>query len=228
MSVLQVRLYAARTLTCISGYVAMDSLLDSVSQAARIYNVPHLPASLSLPRLIRFIRLVHSAKRAIIHTQLPSYDLEDAPHDLRPNIVAYLAAEMEMADVEIAALWYALGSLVWATEGIEWLGEDPQWKTFAEAEPLPGALRTHFHFYTAYMRPLILSALVGTDFHMLYPPVRVCDRPYCTQRQLLLHAGYRKGSRNVTLFTANKGVCDAIAINLTCAGALYASWTAAL
>ncbi len=120
----------------------MDTLLASLHEAAQLYGVPDLPSSLSLDRLIRFLRLAASAKEFIVHKQTPDCDLEKAPHDLPTRAHAYLAAEMGMALQEIAALWYALGPFVWETGGIEWLQEDPQWKVIP-ASP-PGGLGTYF------------------------------------------------------------------------------------
>lgn len=193
----------------------MDALFASLHEAAQLYGVPDLPSSLSLDRLIRFLRLAASAKEFIVHKQTPDCDLEKAPHDLPPRAHAYLAAEMGMVPQEIAALWYALGPFVWEAGGIERLQEDPQWKVYPTSPP--GGLGTYFkHIQSTSTAdsPAYNGPLLG--FRMLYPPVRVCDRTYCPQRQLLRHARYRKGFRDVSLFTLDQGVCDAFAVNLVC------------
>ncbi|TFK83121.1 hypothetical protein K466DRAFT_440648, partial [Polyporus arcularius HHB13444] len=49
--------------------------------------------------------------------------------------------------------------------------------------------------------------------HMLYPPVRTCDRTYCSNPKLLRH---KDNPVSVTLFTLSEGVCDAVSVHLYC------------
>lgn len=50
---------------------------------------------------------------------------------------------------------------------------------------------------------------------MLYPPVRVCNRTYCSNQRLLRD---RHERNRVALFTLDKGVQDAFSVHLYCYG----------
>lgn len=51
---------------------------------------------------------------------------------------------------------------------------------------------------------------------MLYPPIQQCNNIHCDRWQLLRRR--KEPPTKVTLFTLNKGVCDALAANLYCYG----------
>ncbi|EIW53439.1 uncharacterized protein TRAVEDRAFT_174254 [Trametes versicolor FP-101664 SS1] len=175
----------------------MDAIYRALEQMSNEYGLPGLTSKVTLPLLVRFLRLASAVKRYALHSVFPPDCTSDKvaipeAEDLTPSTVAYLALQMEMSQPEVLALWSALGPLVWQTDSIRWLGDDPEW---GRTSPLsPG----------------------GLGFRMLYPPVRVCDRTYCTDRQLLRQRV--DAFHDVALFTLDQGVCDAHAVNLLCPG----------
>ncbi|KAH9856809.1 hypothetical protein C2E23DRAFT_866135 [Lenzites betulinus] len=170
----------------------MDAIRRALDRVSTDYKLPELASKLTLPLLVRFLRLAQAVKLNIIHSHPPDFEyINTFPEDLPRSTRAYLVGQMDLTGIEVSALWTALGPLVWSTENVDWLGEDPTWR-----------------------RDSSLSQ-GGLSFHMLYPPVRVCNRTYCTNRQLLRQRV--DAFHNVTLFTLDQGVCDAQAVSLRCA-----------
>ncbi|KAJ2988563.1 hypothetical protein NUW54_g9078 [Trametes sanguinea] len=167
----------------------LSSMLSLYNLLAGLHDHPSLLHRLSLTTLGEFIRTTTSLKTSIVHEQPPSFDPEHVPAALPRRIALYIASRLELDEAEVDALWEGFGVAIWKGDS-DLPREDA------------AAMRERFNAYK-------LSE------HMLYPPVRICDRPYCTRPQLLRR---RDDPAQVVLFTMDEGAKDGHVFHLYCYG----------
>lgn len=166
---------------------------------------PGLADCIDLETVCRYIRLMSTLKPDVLHHQYPSFDPKDVPGELPPQITAYAAARLSLTLMDVAALWRVLGMVIWV-QGVEVLKEDISLLARDSKQD------THFGMFHCTCLPYIRVSICVAPC-MVYPPIQICNAVYCDRRQLLRR---KDPAREVTLFTLDRGICDALAANLYC------------
>ncbi|KAF8075121.1 hypothetical protein FPV67DRAFT_1575453, partial [Lyophyllum atratum] len=148
---------------------------------------PHPPVQPGLRQIILFSRLLSNLKNDILLTQPIQVTTTSAPQVLPSPIIGFLEEALVLDGATVVTLWNELKDEVWAMEKGELSENDEQ----------------IFHKY---------GWKSGITSLTLYPPTQCCSSPDCSRQKPLK----KEESRQVVVYTLNKGVTPAWSIHLYC------------